>query len=382
MLVINLIRYIRIVGTRNTVGNLFEVVFINAYLSREPVRTPTSLQLVEEQEPDHPHDQPTEPSVYLGMLKYQREDLREIMRALIHDLQPAIALSAQPSGLPAYILIMMIRYADYINDKGNQVRHVLISAFICFKSLMKTCNTLDYMVFWLSNFLRLLHNMKQYSGDTAFQSENTPKQNEQCLKGVHITEYQQYHVLDNYVVFLYTKLIKTLEQDMQKMIVPAILENTGIQSGGGLAVTEEQKPLDILVQKFETTYNLLCSCGLDENVINQVFRQLFYYVCAEALNNLLVGRELPNLSKGSEIRYNISILEEWGKTKKMEEVVKLTLAPVIQASQILQVTNCEKYVASICEIGKNLTIQQVCSLTLQNHLKMWNFLIIIFFVVI
>lgn len=304
------------------------------------------------------------------------------MDALILDLQPVIALSAQPSGLPAYILIMMIRYADYINDKGNQVRHVLIAAFICFRTLMKTFDTLtlDYIVFWLSNFLRLLHNMKQYSGDTAFQSENTPKQNEQCLKGVHITEYQQYHVLDNYVVFLYTKLIKILEQDMQKMIVPAILENTGIHSGGSgsLAVTEEQKPLNILIQELDTTYILLCSCGLDENVINQVFRQLFYYVCAEALNNLLVGRELPNLSKGSEIRYNISILEEWGKTKKMEEMVKLTLAPVIQASQILQVTNCEKYVASICEIGKNLTIQQVCSLTLQNHLKMWNFLIIIF----
>lgn len=302
--------------------------------------------------------------VYLGMFEYRQEDEGKVMRALILDLQPAIALSAQPSGLPAFILFMMIRYTDYIND-DNKVRSLLTSAITFIKRLMrKRGDALDVTVLWLSNILRFLHTLKQYSGDGAFQAENTPKQNEQCLKNFDLSEYRQ--VLSDHAVWIYMMLIKILEQDMQTMIVPAILENTSIDAGGGTtsmrgsgSATEKQKPLDTLIRKLDITYNLLCSYGLDVEVINQVFRQLFYYVCAGALNNLLLRRELCNWSKGLEIRYNVSALEEWGRSKRMEEVVKQTLSPVIQASQILQARKSDNDVATICDIADSLTVQQV-----------------------
>ncbi|ODM94443.1 Unconventional myosin-Va [Orchesella cincta] len=152
-------------------------------------------------------------------------------------------------------------------------------------------------------------------------------------KNIRSREYPS-RVLSDHAVWIYMMLLKIVEQDMQTMIVPAILENTGIDvnsSGGGMrsgGEIQKQKPLDTLLRKLDITYNLLCSYGLDVEVINQVFRQLFYYVCAGALNNLLLRRELCNWSKGLEIRYNISALEECAEgVKKMERGGQQTLSP-------------------------------------------------------
>lgn len=56
-------------------------------------------------------------------------------------------------------------------------------------------------VLWLSNTLRLLHNLKQYSGDKVFQQENTSKQNEQCLRNFDLSQYRQ--VLSDMAVWIY-----------------------------------------------------------------------------------------------------------------------------------------------------------------------------------
>ena len=66
--------------------------------------------------------------------------------------------------------------------------HVLTG---CKRLIRKRQNDLDSTVLWLSNILRLLHNLKQYSGDKAFQQENTPKQNEQSLMNFDLSEYRQ-----------------------------------------------------------------------------------------------------------------------------------------------------------------------------------------------
>lgn len=47
--------------------------------------------------------------------------------------------------------------------------------------------------------------MKQYSGDKSFQEENTPKQNEQCLRNFDLAEYRQ--VLSDVAVWIYQACI-------------------------------------------------------------------------------------------------------------------------------------------------------------------------------
>lgn len=60
---------------------------------------------------------------------------------------------------------------------------------------------LDVSILWLSNTLRLLHTLKQYSGEAIFQEENTPTQNAQCLQNFDLYEYRQ--VLSDQAVNVY-----------------------------------------------------------------------------------------------------------------------------------------------------------------------------------
>jgi len=52
---------------------------------------------------------------YMGMFEYRKEDEHIIVKHLIHDLKPHVAVSLLP-GLPAYILFMCIRHMEFIND--------------------------------------------------------------------------------------------------------------------------------------------------------------------------------------------------------------------------------------------------------------------------
>lgn len=120
--------------------------------------------------------------------------------AVSSDLKPRMAVSLLP-GLPAYILFMCIRHTDFTND-DDKVRSLLTATINTIKKVIKKRHEdLDTTVLWLSNTLRLLHNLKQYSGDKTFQAENTLKQNEQCLHNFDLSEYRQ--VLSDIAVWIY-----------------------------------------------------------------------------------------------------------------------------------------------------------------------------------
>ena len=42
--------------------------------------------------------------------------------------------------------------------------------------------------------------------------------------------------------------------------------------------------------------------GLDPEIISQIFRQIFYYLCAGSLNNLLLRKDMCHWSRGMQIR--------------------------------------------------------------------------------
>ena len=96
---------------------------------------------------------------------------------------------------------MCIRHTDYTNN-DEKVRTLLTSTINTIKKVIKKRHEdLDTIVLWLSNTLRLLHNLKQYSGDKAFQAMNTPKQNEHCLRNFDLSEYRQ--VLSDIAIWIY-----------------------------------------------------------------------------------------------------------------------------------------------------------------------------------
>ncbi|PNF43034.1 hypothetical protein B7P43_G08783 [Cryptotermes secundus] len=311
---------------------------------------------------------------YMGMFEYRKEDAQIIVKHLIYDLKPRVAVSLLP-GLPAYILFMCIRHTDFAND-DEKVRSLLTATINTIKKVIrKRHEDLDTTVLWLTNTLRLLHNLKQYSGDKIFQTENTQKQNEQCLHNFDLSEYRQ--VLSDIAVWIYQGVIRHLEERVQPMIVPAILEHEAIsglsgQKPGGMRgrassfvreselPVDAQKALDTLLQELTAFHRSLGFHGVDPEVIIQVFRQLFYFISASSLNNLLLRKDLCHWTKGMQIRYNLSHLEQWIRDQRMQETKVLdTLQPIVQAAQLLQARKTDEDVQSVCDMCDKLSMYQI-----------------------
>lgn len=93
--------------------------------------------------------------------------------------------------------------------------------------------------------------------------------------------------------------------------------------------------------------------------------QVFYYICACALNNLLLRKEMCHWSKGIQIRYNISHLEQWVRDQHihgqdtMSASIVDTLQPIIQAAQLLQARKSDDDVSNICTMCSRLTSAQI-----------------------
>lgn len=121
--------------------------------------------------------------------------------------------------------------------------------------------------------------------------------------------------------------------------------------------------------------------GLESNLIGQVYRQVFYSITVQTLNNQLVRKELCNWTKAMQIRlikkaltnitifqfklfpfrYNVSQLEDWIRNCSVDEAsVRETLEPLVHASQLLQVKKSSSTDAEeLCKMCTSLNSQQV-----------------------
>ncbi|XP_036384291.1 unconventional myosin-Vb isoform X3 [Megalops cyprinoides] len=308
-----------------------------------------------------------------GMLEYCKEDEALLVKTLITDMKPHTVSATVPC-LPAYILFMCIRHADYIND-DQKVHSLLTSTINSIKKVLKKNNDdFEMTSFWLANTSRLLHCLKQYSGDEAFMTQNTPKQNEHCLKNFDLAEYRQ--VLSDLSIQIYQQLIKVAEGIMQPMIVSAMLESESIPSLAGVKPMGYRNrsssmdcegggpggyTLEALIRQLGQFHTIMGGHGLDPEIAQQVFRQLFYSINAVTLNNLLLRKDVCSWSAGMQLRFNISQMEEWLRGKNLHQSGAVaTMEPLIQAAQLLQVKKKTSQDAeAICSLCTALTTQQI-----------------------
>ncbi|XP_058485354.1 unconventional myosin-Va isoform X5 [Solea solea] len=325
-------------------------------------------QMVEE--PIHPVNIPRREKDFQGMLEYKKEDELKLVKNLILELKPrGVAVNLIP-GLPAYILFMCLRHADYVND-DQKVRTLLTSTINSIKKILKKRgDDFETVSFWLANTCRFLHCLKQYSGDDAFMKHNTSRQNEHCLSNFDLAEYRQ--VISDLAIQIYQQLIKCMENILQPMIVSAMLEHETIQGVSGVKPTGLRKrtssiadegtyTLDSILRQLSAFHSTMCQHGTDPELIKQVVKQQFYIIGAVTLNNLLLRKDMCSWSKGMQIRYNVSQLEEWLRDKGLMLCgAKETLEPLIQAAQLLQVKKkTDEDAEAICSMCQALTTAQI-----------------------
>ncbi|XP_077421036.1 unconventional myosin-Va isoform X1 [Vanacampus margaritifer] len=321
-------------------------------------------------EPIRPVNIPRREKDFQGMLEYKKEDELKLVKNLILELKPrGVAVNLIP-GLPAYILFMCLRHADYVND-DQKVRTLLTSTINSIKKILKKRgDDFETISFWLSNTCRFLHCLKQYSGDEVFMQHNSSRQNEHCLSNFDLTEYRS--VISDLAIQIYQQLVKCMENILQPMIVSGMLEHETIQGVSGVKPTGLRKrtssmadegtyTLDSILRQLNAFHSTMCLHGTDPELIKQVVKQQFYVIGAVTLNNLLLRKDMCSWSKGMQIRYNVSQLEEWLRDKGLMNCgAKETLEPLIQAAQLLQVKKkTEEDAEAICSMCLALTTAQI-----------------------
>uniref|UniRef100_A0A8C2ICS4 Myosin VAb n=1 Tax=Cyprinus carpio TaxID=7962 RepID=A0A8C2ICS4_CYPCA len=306
---------------------------------------------------------------FQGMLEYRREDESKLFKILITELKPRGVVVNLVPGLPAYILFMCLRHADYAND-DQRVSTLLNSSINTIKNVLKKRGDFETISFWLANTCRFLHCLRQYSGEEAYTKHNTPRQNEHCLTNFDLSEYRQ--VLSDLAIQIYQQLIRVIENILHPKIAPAMLETETIQGVMGVKPTglrkrtssvheESAHSLESILKQLDVFYYTLLQHGNDTEVVRQVIKQQFYVFCSVTLNNLLLRKDMCSWSKGLQIRYNVCQLEEWLLDKDLQgSGARESLEPLIQAAQLLQIKKKSQDDAeAICTMCTALTTEQI-----------------------
>ncbi|NXB54253.1 MYO5C protein, partial [Leucopsar rothschildi] len=313
---------------------------------------------------------PTVPKEYIGMMEYKKEDEERIIQNLILDLKPRGVVVNMIPGLPAHILFMCVRYADYLND-ADMLKSFMNVTIDGIKQVVKEhSEDFEMLSFWLSNTYYFLNCLKQYSGEEEFMKYNTPRQNKNCLKHFDLSEYRQ--ILSDLAIRIYHQFIIVMENNIQHMIVPGMLEYESLQGISGLKPTGFRKrsssiddtdtyTMTSILQQLSYFYSTMCQNGLDSELLKQAVKQLFFLIGAVTLNSLFLRKDMCSCRKGMQIRCNISYLEEWLKDKNLQSSnAKETLEPLSQAAWLLQVKKItDDDAKEICEHCTSLSTVQI-----------------------
>jgi myosin-5 len=260
---------------------------------------------------------------YQGILKHQHSDEPKILQRLVTDLTTRTAITLLPS-LPAYVLFMCIRYTDLLNA-DTQVKTLLSNYIIAVKKMYKFPNKLETRILWIVNTITLHNLMKQYGGHEDYMQYNTELQNQQQLKNFDLSEYRV--VIHENIISIYETAMRQIQESIKQLIVPAILQHDETARGKNRRTHTIESPGTIesrivsepqyLIGQLDHVYKQCVFFGLHACYIEQIFQQIFYYICAIALNNLMLRRDMCTWKTGMKLRFNLSCLETWVKDQKM-----------------------------------------------------------------
>ncbi|XP_069838875.1 unconventional myosin-Vc isoform X2 [Dendropsophus ebraccatus] len=307
---------------------------------------------------------------YLGMLEFSPEDEAKLIGNLILDIKPRGVVVNMIPGLPAHILFMCVRYADYIND-AERIKSLMNASINGIKQVIKEhTDDFEMLSFWLSNVHHFLNCLKQYSGEEEFMKYNVPLQNKNCLKNFDLSEYRQ--IISDLAIRIYHQFITVIENNLQPMIVPGMLEYeslhgisvakpTGFRKRSSSIDDTDAYTMTSILQQLSYFYTTMCQHGMDPELQKQTVKQLFFLISTVTLNSLFLRKDMCSCRKGMQIRCNISYLEEWLQGKNLHgSAAKETLEPLSQAAWLLQVKKIKDEDAKeICERCTALSTVQI-----------------------
>lgn len=320
---------------------------------------------------------------YQGMMRLAEKDVIRLVNDLVLRLPPS-ALSQRPPDAVAHVLFMCVLFADHEENAG-MLQSVLTKVMGGIKEVvMQNTTNLSLLAFWMVNAYRLLCDLKQFSGEPQFQPAHLPPP-AVMLKTFDLQDYRL--VLSDLLVQIYHTVVKHIEHQLNPLIVPALLEAEpiaglgdtapvgnarragGSGAAGGNAAAGGGRRKDVNV---DTVLGLLgrVLATLREQQVHRslvvgIFKQLFYIVNATMVNNMLLRKDFCHWSKGMQVRYNLTKLEEWAREQELEEVCDI-LSEALQITQLLQMNKSKPedvdVIYQTCDRLNPLQIQKILTM--------------------
>lgn len=169
---------------------------------------------------------------------------------------------------------------------------------------------------------------------------------------------------------LYHFAINMMYSSIQPLVTAAILEYEALDQPEPFASLESRsastvdQPMEDLIRKLDKFHEFMQQNFVPQDIAIQAFKQLFYLICAQSLNQLLIRRDLCQFRKAMQINFNLSCLVQWCRERYLvhwREIVE-QLDPITQATKLLQTRKSSDDIATIEEVCNKLRPSQIIKL--------------------
>ncbi|GLD50382.1 unconventional myosin-Va-like protein [Lates japonicus] len=281
----------------------------------------------------------------------QRSQWEEELEALRCQLSQVISGSSSAAQ----------QQADCSGDQ-TRARSICSAAVTAMKAaLKKHSSDVDMTALWLKNACVLHDLLTQHSSKQTLDSDE--------LVPLTTDLSDLIRALSDLCIQAYQQLLSITETRLQNIIVAALLESETIPGLSGAAVklvTSRKRAgsdprtvaggdaptMALVLRELGALHTALSRQDLPSTLMEQAFHQLTYLISASALNSLLLRKDMCCWSRGMQIRYNVSLLEEWLRSRGLQTGGAVaTLEPLIQAVQLLQAgkkTEAEAILVQTC----------------------------------
>ncbi|KAG9350590.1 hypothetical protein JZ751_024479, partial [Albula glossodonta] len=245
-----------------------------------------------------------------GLLECRKRDEAKLLKNLITDLRVDMALSLAP-GLAASVLFLCIRQADCGGDE-SRARSLCIAAITNIKGALKDSTG-------------VLEDLVPLTSDLRDQRR--------ALNDLSIQAYQQLLSITE------SRLQPIIGSGGGKPLTGSSRKRAGSDARTGIGADGEPATMALVLRELGALHTALSRQALPLSLLEQAFRQLTHLLSAASLNSLLLRKDVCSCSRGLQIRYNVSLLEEWLRSWGLQAGGAVaTLEPLIQAAQLLQVS--------------------------------------------
>lgn len=295
-------------------------------------------------------DIPDEPGsiLRLSYKPYDEDDLLDMITNIVDLSSDGYKLT------PSYLLLMCIEHSarchtelqtrqllikisnaiqTIASEKTAEMSKTIERTSVPERALEELLPQLRPVVFWMANCLEMLPflqaNMSQYIKDP---SELSLQGDEVLLNA----DEELLMFLEEVVIYTFQQTVYHLTKVLY-IALPAILDTNPFQD---VDDDSEKKPQEVetVISIFQTTYNVVKTHLVHDDIIHQLFAYLFFFTNASLFNTLMErggGGKFYRWAKGAQIRGNLDLLESWAAQVQLQDEANEYLSILSTAADLL-----------------------------------------------